>query len=70
LYAIYLLEQAQRQGVGKALLKELAESRLGEGFTGMIVWILEKESFATPLCEIERADRHNQERPNRGCDAI
>jgi ribosomal protein S18 acetylase RimI-like enzyme len=40
--AIYLLEQAQRQGVGKALLKELAESLLGEGFTGMIVWVLEK----------------------------
>jgi hypothetical protein len=33
---------AQRQGPGKALLKELAESLLGEGFTGMIVWVLEK----------------------------
>jgi GNAT superfamily N-acetyltransferase len=42
LYAIYLLEQAQRQGVGKALLKELAEALWGEGFTGMIVWVLEK----------------------------
>jgi GNAT superfamily N-acetyltransferase len=42
LYAIYLLEQAQRQGVGTALLKELAESLLGKGFTSMIVWVLEK----------------------------
>jgi GNAT superfamily N-acetyltransferase len=42
LYAIYLLEHAQRQGIGKALLKELAESLLGKGFTGMIVWVLEK----------------------------
>jgi GNAT superfamily N-acetyltransferase len=42
LYAIYLLEQAQRQGVGKALLRELAELLLDEGCTGMIVWVLEK----------------------------
>ena len=42
LYAIYLLEQAQRQGIGTALLKELAKSLLGKGFTGMIVWVLEK----------------------------
>ncbi len=42
LYAIYLLEQAQRQGTGTALLKELAESLLGQDFTSMIVWVLEK----------------------------
>jgi GNAT superfamily N-acetyltransferase len=42
LYAIYLLGQAQRQGIGTALLKELAKSLLGEGFTSMIVWVLEK----------------------------
>ncbi|HWY20426.1 MAG TPA: GNAT family N-acetyltransferase [Candidatus Acidoferrum sp.] len=41
LYAIYLLEQAQRQGIGTALLKELAESLLSKGFTSMIVWVLE-----------------------------
>jgi L-amino acid N-acyltransferase YncA len=44
LYAIYLLEQAQRQGIGTALLKELAKSLLGKGFIGMIVWVLEKNS--------------------------
>jgi GNAT superfamily N-acetyltransferase len=42
LYAIYLLEQAQRQGVGTALLKTLAESLSSNGFTSMIVWVLEK----------------------------
>ena len=42
LYAIYLLEQAQRQGIGTALLKELAKWLLGKGFTSMIVWVLEK----------------------------
>ena len=42
LYAMYLLEQAQRQGIGTALLKKLAESLLSHGFTSMIVWVLEK----------------------------
>lgn len=42
LYAIYLLEHAQRQGIGTALLKELAESLSSKGFTSMIVWVLEK----------------------------
>jgi GNAT superfamily N-acetyltransferase len=42
LYAIYLLQPAQRQGIGTALLKELAESLLSRGFKSMIVWVLEK----------------------------
>jgi GNAT superfamily N-acetyltransferase len=45
LYAIYLLEQAQRQGIGTALLNELAESLLSKGFTSMIVWVLEKNPW-------------------------
>jgi L-amino acid N-acyltransferase YncA len=40
LYAIYLLESAQRQGAGTALLKKLAESLSAKGFTSMIVWVL------------------------------
>jgi GNAT superfamily N-acetyltransferase len=42
LYAIYLLKHAQRQGVGTALLKKLAEWLSSKGFTSMIVWVLEK----------------------------
>jgi GNAT superfamily N-acetyltransferase len=42
LYAIYLLEQAQGLGTGKALLKRLSESLSSKGFTSMIVWVLEK----------------------------
>jgi GNAT superfamily N-acetyltransferase len=45
LYAIYLLERAQRQGIGTALLKKLAESLLSKGFTSMIVWVLEKNPW-------------------------
>jgi ribosomal protein S18 acetylase RimI-like enzyme len=42
LFAIYLSQQAQRQGIGTALLRELAESLIGKGFTSMAVWVLEK----------------------------
>lgn len=42
LYAIYLLQSAQRQGIGTALLKELLGSLLSSGLTSMIVWVLEK----------------------------
>jgi GNAT superfamily N-acetyltransferase len=42
LYAIYLLQRSQGQGIGTALLKQLARSLLNEGFTSMLVWVLEK----------------------------
>jgi GNAT superfamily N-acetyltransferase len=42
LFAIYLLQEAQGQGIGTALLRELAGSLLREGFASMIVWVLEK----------------------------
>lgn len=42
LYTIYLLQQAQRQKLGSALLGRLAASLSGQGFKSMIVWVLEK----------------------------
>jgi GNAT superfamily N-acetyltransferase len=42
LYAIYLLQRSQGQGIGTALLQQLARSLLNEGFTSMLVWVLEK----------------------------
>jgi len=42
LFAIYLLDQAQGQGLGTALLRKLAEALAAEGFKGMIVWVLEQ----------------------------
>jgi GNAT superfamily N-acetyltransferase len=42
LYAIYFLESAQRQGIGTALVRELVGSLMNQGFTSMIVWVLEK----------------------------
>jgi GNAT superfamily N-acetyltransferase len=42
LFAIYLLKRAQGQGIGTALLKELAASLIGKGFISMAVWVLEK----------------------------
>jgi GNAT superfamily N-acetyltransferase len=42
LFAIYLLDRAQRRGLGGAMLRRLAEVLGGEGFKGMIVWVLER----------------------------
>jgi len=42
LFAIYLLQQAQRHGIGTALLRELAGSLIRKGFTSMAVWVLER----------------------------
>ncbi len=42
LYAIYLLQHAQKRGIGTALLRELAGSLGSRGFKSMIVWVLEE----------------------------
>jgi GNAT superfamily N-acetyltransferase len=42
LFAIYLIDQAQRRGVGTALLRKLAKSLRAKGFKGMTVWVLER----------------------------
>jgi L-amino acid N-acyltransferase YncA len=40
LYAIYIRQKAQGQGIGRALLQQLAASLLNQGFKSMIVWVL------------------------------
>jgi L-amino acid N-acyltransferase YncA len=42
LYAIYLLRERQRQGVGKTLSLTLASSLQTQGYTSMLVWVLEQ----------------------------
>ena len=42
LYAIYLLHSAQRQGIGSALLNQLARSLVEHNFKSLLVWVLEK----------------------------
>ncbi|MBN8209120.1 GNAT family N-acetyltransferase [Bacillus sp. NTK071] len=40
LYAIYMLEEAQRQGAGSQLIAHVAEHLIEEGFQSMLVWVL------------------------------
>jgi ribosomal protein S18 acetylase RimI-like enzyme len=40
LYAIYLLEEVQRQGHGRALAEAVAEALLRRGLRSMLVWVL------------------------------
>ncbi|HTX75944.1 MAG TPA: GNAT family N-acetyltransferase [Terracidiphilus sp.] len=42
LYAIYLLQEAQRARIGTSLLRELALSLRQKGFRSMSVWVLEE----------------------------
>ncbi len=42
LYAIYLLAEYQRQGIGRRLVTAVAERLLAEGMPGMAVWVLKQ----------------------------
>jgi ribosomal protein S18 acetylase RimI-like enzyme len=61
LYAIYLLPANQRRGVGQELALTLRESFLMNGFSGMVVWVLERNlpgiSFYKRLGGIQIAQR-------------
>lgn len=42
LYAIYLLQDVQGQGIGKKLTQLIAYDLKEQGFTSMLVWVLEQ----------------------------
>ena len=42
LYAIYLLQQKQKQGVGRSLVRKLTQALRSKGFRSLIVWVLAK----------------------------
>lgn len=42
LYAIYLLDEFQHCGAGRALVRTVVDSLRAEGFKGMVVWVLER----------------------------
>ncbi len=45
LYAVYLLEQHQRQGIGRRLVGELCAWLLTQGLTSMYTWALEDNPY-------------------------
>ena len=45
LYAIYLLEQHQRQGIGRRLVTKLCTWLLSQGLTSMYTWALEENPY-------------------------
>jgi GNAT superfamily N-acetyltransferase len=46
LYAIYLLQAAQRQGAGRSLTQAIAAALHRKGFKRMLVWVLEQNPSA------------------------
>lgn len=51
LYAIYLLESDQGQGIGRALAAQVARRLVDQGFTTMLVWVL----TGNPACHFYMA---------------
>jgi GNAT superfamily N-acetyltransferase len=42
LFAIYILQEYQRQNIGTRLMKTVAKDLVEQGFQSMLVWVLEK----------------------------
>lgn len=51
IYAIYLLENYQRQGIGSALFRTCVRDLGGRGFTSFLLWVLK----ANPACKFYEA---------------
>ena len=51
LYAIYLLEEHQRKGLGRRLVSALARQLLSDGYDSMLVWVLEENQPAQQFYE-------------------
>ncbi|MCM3742600.1 GNAT family N-acetyltransferase [Sporosarcina luteola] len=47
LYAIYLLNEVQGQGIGKKLTQVITQKLKEQGFKSMLVWVLERNSSKT-----------------------
>lgn len=46
MYAIYVLEAYQRQGIGHMLTMAIAEKLLRDGYTSMLVWVLAANKYS------------------------
>jgi ribosomal protein S18 acetylase RimI-like enzyme len=51
LYAIYLLQEAQRRGYGRALVEAVAAALVRHGLTSMLVWVLRDNLAARAFYE-------------------
>ena len=47
LYSFYLLEEVQKQGIGREMLKGFTEELRNTGFSNMIVWVLKDNPSRT-----------------------
>ena len=51
LYAIYLLQEHQNRGLGRHLVSAVAQRLLDDGFSSMLVWVLEDNRRACRFYE-------------------
>ncbi len=52
LYAIYLLEEHQNRGLGRQLVSAVTRRLLADGFSSMLVWVLEDNQGARRFYEL------------------
>lgn len=50
-YAIYLLEEFQRQGIGRALLAECVRRFQARGWRSMVIWVLRENTIGRSFYE-------------------
>ena len=60
LYAIYLLEECQRVGLGRRLVSAVAQRLLADGFSSMLLWVLEDNQSACRFYESLGGERVGQ----------
>ena len=60
LYAIYLLEDYQRVGLGRRLVSAVAQRLLADGFSSMLLWVLEDNHSARRFYESLGGERVGQ----------
>ncbi len=60
LYAIYLLEDYQRMGIGRPLMSAAARGLLADGFSSMLLWVLEDNHSARRFYESLGGERVGQ----------
>ncbi len=51
IWAIYVLPDRQRQGIGQALMRRMADDLRGRGMRGMALWVLQRNLPATRFYE-------------------
>ena len=66
LYAIYILEEYQRIGLGRRLFSSVTRRLLADGFNSMLLWVLEDNRPAIRFYESLGGEQVDRQSPSVG----